>query len=101
MPKLNRTPLDKQNAIPHFKLWTLLPIIAFFLLVIWFWGNDLAIYVCIIGLAVIEMALVLADGLLRKRRGGRFDRGDIMLVGAGVVAIVYVVHLIVAMQKTA
>lgn len=101
MPKLNRTPLDKQNVIPHFKILTLIPIIVFFLLVIWFWGNDLAIYICVIGLAVVEMAFVLVDGLLRRRRGGRFDRGDIMLIGAGVIAIVYVVYLIITAQKTA
>ncbi len=97
MPKFNRKPLEKTNIIPHFKVWTLIPIIAFFLLLIWFWNNTLVVYWLIIGLAAVEMALVVIDGLLRKQRGGRFDRGDIFLVGAGAIAIVYVVYLLVTM----
>lgn len=94
MAKLNRKPLEKKNAIPHFKVWVLIPIVVYFVLTIWFWGNDLASYLCLIGLAAVEMALVLVDGLLRKRQGGRFDRGDIFLIGAGALAIVYMIYLI-------
>ena len=62
MAKFERKPLEKKNAIPHYKIIVLIPIIVFFLLFIWFWGNDLVSYLLIIGLSVIEAALVIENG---------------------------------------
>ena len=101
MPKFNRKPLEKTNVIPHYKVIVLIPIVVFFLLTFWFWGNELVCYLLVIGLSLSEMALVLTDGLLRKKKGGSFDRGDFMLVGAGIIAIVYVIYLITQIGKTA
>lgn len=95
MAKIQRKPLEKKNALPHFKVIVLIPIVIYLLLTIWFFNNDLARYLLIMGLAVVEAALVVTDGVLRKKQGGRFDRGDIMLVGAAAVAVVYMIYLIV------
>lgn len=101
MAKFERKPLEKKNAIPHYKIIVLIPIIVFFLLFIWFWGNDLISYLLIIGLSIIEAALVITDGVLRKKQGGRFDRGDFMVVGAAIIAVVYSIYLILQLGKTA
>lgn len=97
MAKFNRKPLEKQNVIPKFKIIVLIPIIAYLLLAIWFWGNELVSFCLLIGLAAIEMTICLTDALLRKKNGMRMDRGDAMTVGAGVVVIVYMIYRIVTL----
>lgn len=101
MAKFQRKPLEKKNAIPHYQIIVLIPIILFFVLTIWFWGNDLVSYLLVIGLSVVEVALVLADGFLRKKQGGSFDRGDFMVCGAGFLATVYMIYLIIQLSKAA
>lgn len=97
MAKFSRKPLEKQNVIPKFKIIVLIPIIAYLLLAIWFWGNELVSFWLLIGLAAVEMAICLTDALLRKKKGMRMDRGDAMIVGAGVVVIVYMIYRIVTL----
>lgn len=94
MAKFKRKPLEKENVIPKFKIVVLIPIILYLLLTIWFWGNDLVCCWLLIGLAALEMGICGADAILRKRKGGRFDRGDAMIAAAGLLVIGYMIYRI-------